>query len=183
MGMANKSQESSLQPGLSSNNKRLLISTHNLHCNWLSINRPDLFNLNQSQRGKEMKFKTLLPFLIAALVIIFAIIITQPAAADIGNTIYLPLVIKMPTPAPTATPIVLKSPTPTTKPTSTSRPNPTATTASSGPCNCTGPDLNCSDFGTHNAAQVCFNYCWNQGYGDVFNLDRDGNGLACESLP
>jgi len=51
------------------------------------------------------------------------------------------------------------------------------------PCNCAGPDLNCSDFATHAAAQACFDYCRQQGYGDVFRLDGDNDGSACESLP
>jgi len=53
----------------------------------------------------------------------------------------------------------------------------------SAPCNCSGPDLNCSDFATHEAAQDCYEYCKQQGYGDVFRLDGDSDGVACESLP
>lgn len=53
----------------------------------------------------------------------------------------------------------------------------------SAPCNCSGPDLNCSDFSTQAAAQRCYDYCKSHGYGDVFRLDRDKDGLACESLP
>ena len=51
------------------------------------------------------------------------------------------------------------------------------------PCNCGGPDLNCSDFATHAEAQACYEYCKQQGYGDVFHLDGDSDGNACESLP
>jgi micrococcal nuclease len=50
-------------------------------------------------------------------------------------------------------------------------------------CDCAGPDLDCADFGTHDSAQACFDYCWSLGYGDIFSLDGDGDGLACESLP
>jgi len=53
----------------------------------------------------------------------------------------------------------------------------------SAPCNCTGPDLNCADFDTHAEAQTCYDYCKSQGYGDVFGLDADKDGSACESLP
>ncbi|MCD6261943.1 MAG: excalibur calcium-binding domain-containing protein [Deltaproteobacteria bacterium] len=53
----------------------------------------------------------------------------------------------------------------------------------SAPCNCAGPDLNCSDFATHAEAQRCYDYCKSQGYGDVFRLDADKDGIACESLP
>lgn len=51
------------------------------------------------------------------------------------------------------------------------------------PCNCTGPDLDCADFPTYIAAQACFDHCWQMGYGDIFRLDGDADGLACESLP
>lgn len=51
------------------------------------------------------------------------------------------------------------------------------------PCDCAGPDLNCSDFSTHAAAQACYDYCKQHGYGDVFGLDADKDGQACESLP
>lgn len=50
-------------------------------------------------------------------------------------------------------------------------------------CSCSGNIYNCKDFSTHNQAQSCFNYCVAQGVGDIHNLDRDNDGLACESLP
>lgn len=50
-------------------------------------------------------------------------------------------------------------------------------------CNCTGPDLNCSDFATQEAAQACYDKCQSLGYGDVFRLDGDNDGIVCESLP
>lgn len=50
-------------------------------------------------------------------------------------------------------------------------------------CDCSGPDLNCGDFNSHAQAQSCFDQCVAQGFGDIFNLDSDGDGLACESLP
>lgn len=68
-------------------------------------------------------------------------------------------------------------------------PLPTAPSGSSGgssgnaPCNCSGPDLDCGDFGTHASAQACFNYCRSAGFGDVFRLDGDDDSNACESLP
>ena len=52
-----------------------------------------------------------------------------------------------------------------------------------GACDCNGPDLDCADFVTHADAQACFEACMTQGYGDVFRLDADGNGQACEALP
>ena len=51
-------------------------------------------------------------------------------------------------------------------------------------CNCSGPDLNCTtNFSTHAEAQSCYNYCVAQGFGDVFRLDGNSDGVACESLP
>jgi micrococcal nuclease len=50
-------------------------------------------------------------------------------------------------------------------------------------CDCTGPDLDCIDLITHANAQACYQACLAQGYGDVFRLDSDGDGLACEGLP
>lgn len=53
-----------------------------------------------------------------------------------------------------------------------------------GPCSCGGDLYNCSDFGTHNQAQACFDYCVSQSVGDIHRLDgADGDSLACESLP
>ncbi len=71
---------------------------------------------------------------------------------------------------PTSTPFVYLSPTigPTTGP-------------ASAVCPCSGDTLNCSDFGSQSSAQACYNYCVSLGVGDIHNLDRDGNGLACES--
>lgn len=68
-------------------------------------------------------------------------------------------------------------------------PLPTAPSGGSGssggnaPCNCSGPDLDCGDFSTHASAQACFNYCRSAGFGDIFRLDGDDDGSACESLP
>ncbi|GAG83978.1 unnamed protein product, partial [marine sediment metagenome] len=42
---------------------------------------------------------------------------------------------------------------------------------------------NCSDFSTQAAAQACYDYCISQGAGDIHDLDRDNDGIACESLP
>jgi len=49
-------------------------------------------------------------------------------------------------------------------------------------CDCDGPDLDCKDFLSHAEAQACYDYCLDMGYGDVFGLDRDGDGSACEAL-
>jgi hypothetical protein len=52
-------------------------------------------------------------------------------------------------------------------------------------CSCTGIDLDCKveDFPTHSIAQACYEYCKSLGYGDIYGLDRENDGLACENLP
>ncbi|WP_343840156.1 thermonuclease family protein [Salinibacillus aidingensis] len=45
-----------------------------------------------------------------------------------------------------------------------------------------GPDRDCGDFDTHNQAQNFFEAAGGPN-SDPHRLDRDGNGLACESLP
>jgi len=50
-------------------------------------------------------------------------------------------------------------------------------------CSCEGDDYNCDDFSFQSSAQSCFSYCSASGAGDIHNLDNNGNGLACESLP
>jgi endonuclease YncB( thermonuclease family) len=81
--------------------------------------------------------------------------------------------IWVPTPLPTSTPI----------PTPTITPEHSATPTAGVECNCEGHDLQCKDFGTHKEAQACFNYCVEEGYGDVFLLDDDGDGVVCRGLP
>ena len=41
-------------------------------------------------------------------------------------------------------------------------------------------DMDCSDFSTHEEAQAYFE---SAGPGDPNGLDRDGDGIACETLP
>lgn len=62
-------------------------------------------------------------------------------------------------------------------PTSTPPPAPVAV------CDCGGNIYNCGDFGTHAAAQACYEYCKSLGVGDIHRLDGDNDGSACESLP
>lgn len=45
-------------------------------------------------------------------------------------------------------------------------------------CNCSGPDLDCGDFDSQAEAQICFLKCILDG--DVFNLDPNDNGIACD---
>lgn len=41
-------------------------------------------------------------------------------------------------------------------------------------------DYDCTDFSTHEEAQEFFE---SEGSGDPHGLDRDGDGIACETLP
>lgn len=50
-------------------------------------------------------------------------------------------------------------------------------------CTCAPPDLNCPAFGTHAAAQACYDHCWVMVNKDFYHLDRDQDRQACESLP
>ncbi len=74
---------------------------------------------------------------------------------------------------PTDTPTITLTPTTTSTPTRTLVPV----------CNCTGPRLTCNDFDSQAEAQACFDYCVEMGYGDIFGIDKNGNGRACEGLP
>jgi hypothetical protein len=50
-------------------------------------------------------------------------------------------------------------------------------------CGCTENSYDCSDFNTQIQAQACFDYCITQEKGDIHKLDKNGDGIACESLP
>ena len=47
-------------------------------------------------------------------------------------------------------------------------------------CTCKSDNLNCASFKSQVQAQVCFNYCKLLGVGDVYKLDRNHDGIACE---
>lgn len=48
---------------------------------------------------------------------------------------------------------------------------------------CANDTYNCGNFTTRAQAQQVLDYCTQQGKGDIHQLDKDGNGKACESLP
>jgi endonuclease YncB( thermonuclease family) len=50
-------------------------------------------------------------------------------------------------------------------------------------CTCASNDLDCSNFASAAEAQSCFDTCMEQVGYDVYNLDGDADGVACESLP
>lgn len=91
-----------------------------------------------------------------------------------------------PTKRPTSTPVPpIPTPTvlisiqlPTVLKQNTVEPITTPTT-----CACHEDIYNCTDFESQAAAQVCYDYCVSCGAGDVHRLDRDSDGVACESLP
>lgn len=126
--------------------------------------------------------------------------------AELDEASFLPVVLRaeLPTATPTATPTLEPTATATLEPTATSTtiptatatPSPTATnttvptaTATSTPqppggCStCSANVYNCSDFGSQAAAQACHDYCMQRVGYDVHELDSDGDGEACESLP
>jgi hypothetical protein len=52
----------------------------------------------------------------------------------------------------------------------------------SEPCGCSSNLYNCGDFSTRQEAQSCLDYC-TPTQGDIHFLDRDEDGLVCETLP
>jgi endonuclease YncB( thermonuclease family) len=67
---------------------------------------------------------------------------------------------------PTLTPTIDLTASPTTR-------------VAAGLCDCKGPDLDCTDFSTRADAQACYDYCKKLGFGDIFLIDIDHDGLAC----
>jgi len=57
----------------------------------------------------------------------------------------------------------------------------TTTVSGTTSCDCSSNRYNCADFASKTKAQSCYDYCINQGKGDVHGLDGDNDGLACES--
>lgn len=103
-----------------------------------------------------------------------------------GGEVYLPLIhnfVPSATPMATATPLATVTATATLLPTATVTPLPTATATPGRTYICDHDAYNCSDFATQAAAQAVFEYCRGLGFGDVHGLDRDGDGVACETLP
>jgi len=47
---------------------------------------------------------------------------------------------------------------------------------------CSSDVYNCSNFTTQAEAQSLFDFCVNEGSGDIHQIDSDGDGLACEGL-
>lgn len=48
---------------------------------------------------------------------------------------------------------------------------------------CDSNYYNCADFETQLFAQEIYDYCTTKGTKDIHQLDNDGDGIVCESLP
>lgn len=90
-------------------------------------------------------------------------------------------------PTPTLTPVPPKAtpvlPTDTAVPATVAVTNTPAGETGQGVCDCSSNIYNCSDFSTRAEAQDCLQHCLAQVGYDVHVLDRDEDGIACESLP
>lgn len=98
--------------------------------------------------------------------------------AQSESLVYLPIIVKADAiPTPTIEPTML----PTATPSPTATPDPCSGAASL--CSCDGNLYNCSDFATQCEAQACYEKCLAETGQDIHQLDRDNDGIACESLP
>ena len=88
----------------------------------------------------------------------------------------------MPTPAPTATPTPTPKPMPTPSPAPTATPAPTPTPEPTEPPEEAFEDRDCGDFADWQEAQL-FYLSEGGPYADPHGLDRDGDGVPCQSLP
>ena len=77
---------------------------------------------------------------------------------------------------------VVELPTPTTTTTTTSTTTTTTTTIASSQPDNPGNTKNCGDFSNYSEAKTWFDTYYPY-YGDVGDLDRDGDLIPCESLP
>lgn len=97
-------------------------------------------------------------------------------------------IILQPLPTATATATIHLIPLPTATPTMT-QPAPTPShTATPTPTRdignlCAADIFNCTDFATQVEAQAIYDHCMVIVGFDIHKLDRDGDGLACETLP
>jgi outer membrane biosynthesis protein TonB len=92
-----------------------------------------------------------------------------------------------PSVAPKATPKATPKPTPKPTPKATPKPKPKATPKPASYYKPPGwdgsSDVDCTDFDTHAQAQSFFKGTGGSTSNDPYGLDRDHDGLACETLP
>ena len=92
------------------------------------------------------------------------------------------------TPSPSATPVRVGTASPTTTQASTEDQSISATITAIGNCDCQNYDeddprnLNCTttSFNSIQDAQACFNFCMSTTGNDVYGLDGNNDGTACE---
>ena len=105
---------------------------------------------------------------------------TKIVLPSVESTSSYPTIVMVPTklisstPLPTRTTFVL--------PTATAFTSSQPINPGSSLCTCS-LDYNCSDFSSHFTAQTCFNSCGGSSSFNWSQLDSDGDGQACESLP
>ncbi len=111
-----------------------------------------------------------------------------PTETPIFPDYFFPTFTPVPTltPAPENTVTLTPMPTDTPLPASTDVPLPVNTptlvptmTLYAG-CTCESDNLNCGDFETISAAQQCHDFCQSKVFKDIYGLDGDNNGLACD---
>ncbi len=116
--------------------------------------------------------------------IVLAVAQTVDAANTQTQMAYSPTVLLTSTYLPTLTQPATSLPLETSQPTETVvfiLPTNPPVISVPGVCSCSGDNLNCSDFPDHTSAQACFDYCIQQGAGDINKLDQNNDGNACES--
>lgn len=59
---------------------------------------------------------------------------------------------------------------------------PPAPVAPAAVCQCSGVDYDCDNFSSWSDAQACYQYCLQTAGYDVHRLDRDNDGIVCESM-
>lgn len=120
-------------------------------------------------------------------------VVTAAATSTAEPTVAPVILIPTDTPAPvrvepviieqpTDTPVVVEVVEPTAVPVlETDTPFVVATVPAVAVCDCSGNTLNCGDFASGSEAHACYDYCMATVGSDVHQLDRDGDGLMCES--
>ncbi len=94
----------------------------------------------------------------------------------------MPLISHQQAATPTATPNILSTITPLSKSIIIPPADESSDVAPVADCDCS-LDYDCQEFATHRQAQACFDACGGSPANNWSRLDRDRDGLACESLP
>lgn len=124
--------------------------------------------------------------LLIAFIAIVMFMPTKPDAEKIVKPTQTSMAYVTPIPTKTIAPTVIVIPTPT----ATQKVMPTIKILNLVPsqqfaysCDCQSNKYNCSDFVYQSEAQQCFLFCKDTTvYDDIHELDKDGDGIVCESL-